>query len=89
MTSRLRSAGPALSILAGVSAALWIGFPSAATPASAWPDDRGPVQPPRHHHRPAYPTAGPLPQPAIVSGYLPRNNNLPMYNEPPPRGPAR
>ncbi len=26
--------------------------------------------------------------PAIVSGYLPRNNNLPMYNEPPARRPA-
>ncbi|GJD81304.1 hypothetical protein [Methylobacterium gregans] len=26
--------------------------------------------------------------PRIVSGYLPRNNNLPMYNEPPARPPA-
>ncbi|AWN35659.1 hypothetical protein [Methylobacterium radiodurans] len=28
------------------------------------------------------------PPPAIVSGYLPRNNNLPMYNEPPARPPS-
>lgn len=26
--------------------------------------------------------------PRIVSGYLPRNNTLPMYNEPPARPPA-
>lgn len=26
--------------------------------------------------------------PAIVSGYLPRNHNVPMYNEPPARPPA-
>lgn len=29
------------------------------------------------------------PPPRIVRGYLPRNNAVPMYNEPPPRVPPR
>lgn len=87
MTSPMRSVGAACRIVAGLSAALSIGFAFGAASASAWPEDRGPVQHHRQHHRPARPTAGPPPPPAIVSGYLPRNNNVPMYNEPPRRGP--
>ncbi|MHB2211073.1 hypothetical protein [Methylobacterium sp. CM6257] len=29
-----------------------------------------------------------VPPPVLVQGYLPRNHNVPMYNEPPRRGPA-
>ncbi len=46
-------------------------------------DPFGDGPPPRARvvRRPAY--AVPSPGPAIVSGYLPRNNAVPMYNEPP------
>jgi hypothetical protein len=30
----------------------------------------------------------PVPPPVLVQGYLPRNHNVPMYNEPPRRAPA-
>ena len=60
----------------------------APAPASAWPEDRG-FDPPRLRRvvrvRPDLTAA---PPPVIVRGYLPRNHNVPMYNEPPRRGPA-
>jgi hypothetical protein len=30
----------------------------------------------------------PVPPPVLVRGYLPRNHNIPMYNEPPRREPV-
>lgn len=50
---------------------------------------------PRDHDRPRFvryrstvrPVA-PVPPPVLVQGYLPRNHNIPMYNEPPRRGPV-
>ncbi|GJE11019.1 MULTISPECIES: hypothetical protein [Methylobacterium] len=29
-----------------------------------------------------------VPPPVLIRDYLPRNHNVPMYNEPPRRGPA-
>ena len=57
-------------------------------PASAWPEDRGfgPRRLPRTVR--VRPEAVIVPPPVIVRGYLPRNHNVPMYNEPPRRGPA-
>jgi hypothetical protein len=55
-------------------------------PAAAWPQEAEVAPRTRHHLRPQ-----PLPAPgraAIVSGYLPRNHNVPMYNEPPRRPPS-
>ena len=54
------------------------------TPAVAQ-EDAFSDAPPRHvrvYRRPAAPPAYAGP-PATVSGYLPRNNAVPMYNEPP------
>ena len=57
-------------------------------PASAWPEDRG-FDPPRLRRVVRVrPDLSAVPPPVIVRGYLPRNHNVPMYNEPPRRGPA-
>ena len=82
-------AGPALRAIAGLSVLLLAGLALVPQPASAWEDDRETAPHRVRHHHHARPVAPPdRPPPAIVSGYLPRNNNLPMYNEPPRRGPA-
>lgn len=39
--------------------------------------------------RPGCHARGPSMPPAVVRAYLPRNNAVPMYNEPPPRFPER
>jgi hypothetical protein len=57
--------------------------------ASAWPEDRG-FDPPRLRRTiRVRPDRSAVPPPVIIRGYLPRNHNVPMYNEPPRRGPAR
>jgi hypothetical protein len=57
-------------------------------PAFAWPEDRG-FDPPRLRRVVRVrPDLSAVPPPVIVRGYLPRNHNVPMYNEPPRRGPA-
>ena len=60
----------------------------APVPSSAWPADPGTAPPRGRHPANTRPAPG-VPQGAIVSGYLPRNHNVPMYNEPPRLGPAR
>ncbi|MCJ2140007.1 hypothetical protein [Methylobacterium sp. E-066] len=68
----------------------WVVLLAALVPApvSAWPEDRG-FNPPRLRRVVrARPEASAVPPPVIVRGYLPRNHNVPMYNEPPRRGPA-
>jgi hypothetical protein len=55
--------------------------------AAARPRQHGPHHPrARHvvHIRPA----PAVPPPVLVQGYLPRNHNIPMYNEPPRRAPT-
>ncbi len=57
-------------------------------PASAFEDAFGAPAPYRTRviHRPVRVYHRPirvLPPPVIVNGYLPRNHNVPMYNEPP------
>lgn len=90
MSVRAASAASAPRCLAALSAVVVAGLASAA-PAVAGEDPFGASAPRAlRHHRHARPEAPPpAPRAAIVSGYLPRNNNLPMYNEPPRRGPAR
>ena len=76
-----------VGVVAGLSAGL-----ASTTRAVAGEDPFGVSAPrPVRHHRPARPDAPlpPHPRAAIVGGYLPRNNNLPMYNAPPDRDPAR
>ena len=89
MTVRTSSAASALRALAGISAALLAGL--AAAPGAAAGEDPFAVSAPHpvRRHRDAGAAAPPraFPPVAIVSGYLPRNTNLPMYNEPPSRGP--
>ncbi|GJD36244.1 hypothetical protein [Methylobacterium aerolatum] len=63
-----------------VLAALALGV--TAGPASAFEDAFG--QPLPYRERVIRRPVRALP-PAIVSGYLPRNHNVPMYNEPPRR----
>ncbi|KAB1074713.1 hypothetical protein [Methylobacterium planeticum] len=68
----------------------------AAPPALAHgPHHRG-GRPHHHHVRRALPPGIAYrdprelgPPPRIVRGYLPRNDAVPMYNEPPPRFPTR
>lgn len=93
MTVRTSSAASALRVLAVLSVGI-VADPSAglasATQAVAGEDPFGVAAPrPVRPHRRARPDASPPPDPraAIVGGYLPRNNNVPMYNEPPSRGP--
>ena len=57
-------------------------------PASAWPEDRGFAPPRLRRVVRVRPDLAAVPPPVIVRGYLPRNHNVPMYNEPPRRGPA-
>lgn len=75
MTRGSRALGlPLLAIL------LCGGFTPAVAQEDAFAD-----APPRHvrvYRRPVAPPPYARP-PAIVSGYLPRNNAVPMYNEPP------
>ncbi len=89
MTVRTTPAVSALRVLAGLSAALLAGL--AAAPETAAGEDPFAVSAPHpvRRHRDARAAAPPraFPPVAIVSGYLPRNNNVPMYNEPPSRGP--
>ena len=41
----------------------------------------------RHHRIRLHPVPV-APPPVLIRDYLPRNHNVPMYNEPPRRGPA-
>ena len=93
MRVRTSSAASALRVLAALSVSVVVGLSAglaSATQAVAGEDPFGVSAPrPVRHHRHARPDAPPAyPRAAIVSGYLPRNNNVPMYNEPPRRGPA-
>lgn len=93
MSVRTFSAASALRALAALSAAALAGLSAglASAPEAVAGEDPFGVSAPDHvrHHRPARTAPPPAyPRPAIVSGYLPRNNNVPMYNEPPPRGSA-
>lgn len=80
-----RPAGRAL--LGALALALTLALAPAG--AQAWPGEHDRLARRATHHR--HPDAvrfhGP-PRPGIVSGYLPRNNSVPMYNEPPRRPPA-
>ncbi len=67
----------AVALLAPVRPALAEGYGPRPRPCAPAPCRR-PPPPPAFGYGP----------PRIVSGYLPRNNNLPMYNEPPARPPA-
>ncbi|MCJ2125438.1 hypothetical protein [Methylobacterium sp. J-077] len=67
---------------------LLAGLALVPAPASAWPEDRGFAPPRLRRAVRARPEASAVPPPVIVQGYLPRNHNVPMYNEPPRRGPA-
>jgi hypothetical protein len=40
------------------------------------------------HHRVRLDPVPVAPPPVLIRDYLPRNHNVPMYNEPPRRGPA-
>ena len=60
----------------------------ALIPAPAWPEDRGFAPPRLRHIVRVRPDMSAVPPTVIVRGYLPRNLNVPMYNEPPRRGPA-
>ncbi len=54
--------------------------------AADWPRD---PHPPRSvRYRSPVPSVPAVPPPVLVRGYLPRNHNVPMYNEPPRREPA-
>ena len=89
MSVRTSCTAPAPRLLAALSIAVVAGLAS-ATQAVAGEDPFGVTLPrPRHPHRPGRPAAPPpVPPAAIVGGYLPRNNSVPMYNEPPRRSPA-
>jgi hypothetical protein len=65
-------------------AALLVGLVLVHGPASA--ERRGAHHPSRRIVR-VRPVPG-VPPPVLVQGYLPRNHNVPMYNEPPRRAPA-
>lgn len=67
----------AAALLAPVAPAMAQGYGPPPRPCAPAPCRR-PPPPPGFGYGP----------PAIVSGYLLRNNNLPMYNEPPARRPA-
>ncbi len=56
-------------------------------PAAAWPDGHR-LRHPRTRHVVRLRPIPPVPPPVLVQGYLPRNHNIPMYNEPPRRGPV-
>jgi hypothetical protein len=67
--------------------ALLLGLALIAIPASAWPGERDLDQPRRRRVvrvRPMPPVLAPV----LIRDYLPRNNNVPMYNEPPRLRPA-
>ncbi len=82
-----------LAALAGLLATLSLAGPAAAEgPGYAEAAPR--VAPRRLAHRPLPPAgldrrygpyAGPRVYGPVVRAYLPRNDNVPMYNEPPPR----
>jgi hypothetical protein len=86
-----------VGLSAGAALALCLGSARAADPAGS-PFD--PSISPRTsafvhgRHRPRHrivyraPVIGPPVQSFHVWGYLPRNHNIPMYNEPPRRGPV-
>lgn len=79
-------AGSALRVLAGLSALLFAGLALVPQPASAWEDPYAvadPTRPRPHGRMRPVPIRPAPPQAAIVSGYRPRNTNVPMYNEPP------
>jgi len=65
-------------------AALLVGLVLVHGPASA--ERRGAHHPSRRIVR-VRPVPD-VPPPVLVQGYLPRNHNVPMYNEPPRRAPA-
>ena len=72
-----------------LAVALLAAGPVLASPA-AWPGDRTEVRVIRHHRvriRPV-PVVPVVPPPVLVRDYLPRNHNVPLYNEPPRYGPA-
>lgn len=71
-----------------LSAALLVAGPVLASPA-AWPGDRPGRRVLRHRVvvRPA-PIVPVVPPPVLVRDYLPRNHNVPLYNEPPRPTPA-
>ncbi|GLS68880.1 hypothetical protein GCM10007890_08920 [Methylobacterium tardum] len=54
--------------------------------AADWPRDRHGPRPIRD--RSTVRAVPPVPPPVLVRGYLPRNHNIPMYNEPPRREPV-
>lgn len=66
---------------------LLAGLALAPAPSAAWPGDGPEPHVVRHRIR-VRSVPVPLAPPVIVRGYLPRNPNVPMYNEPPRRGPA-
>jgi hypothetical protein len=54
--------------------------------AADWPRDPHGPRPVRY--RSTVRAVPPVPPPVLVRGYLPRNHNIPMYNEPPRREPT-
>lgn len=67
--------------------ALLVGLVLIQTPAVARTRMHG-----QDHHRARHGVhvrpVPPVPPPVLVRGYLPRNHNIPMYNEPPRRAPT-
>ncbi|MDP4021655.1 hypothetical protein Q8W71_03380 [Methylobacterium sp. NEAU 140] len=72
--------------LAGLAALLVGLLPLAATAADDPFGDPGPRR--LRQRRPPPALVPPPPGPPIISGYLPRNNAVPMYNQPPRRAPV-
>ena len=54
--------------------------------AADWPQGRHEPRPVRY--RSTVRAVPAVPPPVLVQGYLPRNHNIPMYNEPPRRAPT-
>jgi len=72
----------------GAAAALLVAGPVLASPV-AWPGDRPEPRVIRHRVRlRPVPVVPVVPPPVLVRDYLPRNHNVPMYNEPPRSTPA-
>ncbi|WP_457107378.1 hypothetical protein [Methylobacterium sp. P5_C11] len=67
--------------------ALLVGLVLAHGPASAGSGRRITVRSPAPHVLRVRPVPA-VPPTVLVRGYLPRNHNVPMYNEPPRREPA-
>lgn len=53
--------------------------------AADWRQNRHRLRPARY--RGMVRVVPPVPPPVLVQGYLPRDHNIPMYNEPPRRAP--